>query len=97
MLGIQTLGYVVMLAGFIAAWLMHHGSKHGTPAKDPAASGGADVPGGRRLLHEEGGDPARHRVAEMHEAVAYVVLALVTLQVRPGRLKVTAVVGGVPS
>ena len=94
----QTLGYLVVLAGFVMAYLMHRASEGaGHEEVFAASTPGSSVPLGadagglvnnplvgrrRRLLHEHHDDPARGRVAELHALVGFVVLGLVTLQVR---------------
>ena len=92
---VQTLGFMVVLSGFVMAFLMHRaGHAHeefaapsGLSAPlgdaDSGALGGNPLGGRRRrLLHEHHDDPARGRVAELHALVGYVVLGLITLQVR---------------
>ncbi len=93
----QTLGYLVVLAGFVMAYLMHRASEGAGHEEVFAATPGSSVPLGadagglvnnplvgrrRRLLHEHHDDPARGRVAELHAMVGFVVLGMVTLQVR---------------
>ena len=63
------------------AYVMHTNS--GASHANHVHEGGppAGTPGtGRRLLHE-GSDPARNRVRDVHEAFAFAILALITLQV----------------
>ena len=82
----QTLGYLTVVAGFGMAWFMHAGSgavfaHDAHTAAAPAGAPGTAYGAGRRLLHEEGSDQARIRVREVHQAFAYAILALITLQV----------------
>ena len=91
----QTLGYLVVLAGFVMAYLMHRASGGAGHEEVFAATPGSSVPLGadsgglvnnplvgrrRRLLHEHHDDASRGRVAELHGLVGFVVLGLVTLQ-----------------
>ncbi len=90
----QTIGYLVVLAGFVMAFLMHHagGAAHeelsapedgaAVPAAGDGGMSGDPLAGRRRrLLHEAHEDPARSRVAELHGFVGYVVFGMITLQV----------------